>query len=271
MFVWAGMTAILAIGVLEVALHLWPSGSADAPRQEIRPNAPVVAPASPELAHNLAFGPAPVQLPGSANYYITPTASPAMLWRYDAAHQTLVPQAALPPFSSVQALRLYRQNGMVEVRVTASTTGFIEAAHLSPGDLTTAHRGYCAYNAGTTPSNGEVLSRHGSGSGHLPIDNRSSEPAVIKLRDRSGHVAASVFVAPGEHVELDGLPDTTYRADFAIGELWSRACNGFAAGMRAQRMRGFHSLQALTPLAVPPDLPGEPPPADIPDHVFDQE
>ena len=74
------------------------------------------------------YGPAPVHLAGTPNFYIVPTSSPAMLWRVDEARHTLMPWGQLPPFSSVQGLRLLKPSGMVEIKVTDSTNGYIEAA-----------------------------------------------------------------------------------------------------------------------------------------------
>jgi hypothetical protein len=115
------------------------------------------------------------------------------------------------------------------------------------------------------------LERNGSGSGHLKLNNRTTEPSVMKLRNQAGAVVVSVFLAPGGHVELDGLPDIRFGPEFAVGEFWSRACRTFAAGMRAQRVPGLFSLEALTPLTIPPDLPGGAQPVDIPERAFNQE
>ena len=270
MAVWIGMGVILFIGVVEVALHL-KAASTPGPQAEIRPNAPVVPPATPAQTRSLAYGPAPLRLAGTPNYYILPAAAAAMLWRMDMDRKVLVPAGQLPPFSAVQGLRLFCQNGLVEVRVTDSVNGYVEASRLTPGDAAAARRAYCAYNSGPTPEDGEVLQRSGTGTGRLDLENRSAQPAVVKLRDPAGTLVASVFLAPGGHAALDGLPDIRLRPDFAIGEFWSRACGTFAAGMRAQRFGGFYSLAALSPLSIPPDLSGEAPPADIPDQVFEHE
>jgi len=179
-----------------------------------------------------------------------------------------LPGGQLPPFSALQALRLLRQNGLVEVRVTETETGFVEAGRLTPGDATAARQAYCAYNAGSIPSDGEILERSGSGPGHLELVSRTNQPSVVKLRSQAGAVVATVFLAPGGHAEIDGLPDIRLRPDFAVGEFWSRACRTFAAGMRAQRWSGYLPLNALTPLTIPPDLPGEVLPVDITDQVF---
>jgi hypothetical protein len=65
---------------------------------------------------------------------------------------------------------------------------------------------------------------------------------VVKLRDAVGVVAVSVFVAPSGTATVTNLPEASYRPEFAVGELWSRACHGFAAGMRAERFAEFAPL-----------------------------
>jgi curved DNA-binding protein CbpA len=267
--VWGGMVAVLCFGIVEIVRHL--TEPAPARQVEIRPNAPIVVPASPAQSRALAFGPEPLRLAGLPNHYVVPTASPTILWRDDPQRNALAPVGQLPPFSSLQALRLFRLTGLVEVRVTDTSIGYVEATRLAPGDVTVARRAYCAFNAGPSPLDGEVLERHGSGPGHLMLDNRLAQPVVIKLRDVTGKVALAVFLAPSGHAQLDGLPDERFRPEYAIGEFWSQACRTFSAGMRAQRLPGYFSLTALTPLAVPPDLPGEAPVIDIPDQAFDRE
>jgi hypothetical protein len=70
---------------------------------------------------------------------------------------------------------------------------------------------------------------------------------------------------------VNDLPDDAYRPEYAIGELWSRACSDFAAGMRAQRLPTFVELSGLERLTLPPDLPGQAPPADIADQEFERD
>jgi hypothetical protein len=193
-----------------------------------------------------------------------------MLWRLDPARHALVALGQLPLFSSVQAIRLYRQNGMLEVLVNDQGHGFISADHLAPGNEAAARRAYCGYNAGPAPYDGEMLERRGHGGAALAVENRSVQPAVVKLRNDSGAVVVSVFLGPGGHAVVEGLPSGAFHPEFAIGELWSRACNSFAAGMRAQRMAAALQLPADKPLVVAPDA-GDPPAADIPDQAFEQE
>jgi hypothetical protein len=268
--VWVVLLIVLVVGIFEVSRHLLALPRLPA-RLEIRPNAPIVAAQTPEAQRLTNYGLPPVRLAGTTNYYIVPAAGSAVLWRLDEARKVLIPGTNLPPFSAVQALRIFRQNGLVEVKVTDTANGFIEAGRLAPGDANAAHNAYCAYNAGPAPANGEIFHRSGTGNGRLALDNRTSQPVVVKLRDANGALALTTYLAPSAHVEINGLPEGMYRPDFAIGELWSRACQNFAAGMRAQRSSGYFSLNALTSLTIPPDLPGEPPPADISDETFHQD
>jgi hypothetical protein len=177
-----------------------------------------------------------VRLAGTPNFFVVPGAGAAVLWRQGAKPDSYNPVGQLPPFSMVQAVRLYPQSGLVEVMFNESATGFIDARRLTPGDADAARRAYCGYNAGPTPNDGELLEQRGQGGGTIQLENRTVQPAVVKLRDMSGAVALSVFLGPGGHADLQNVPLGIFRAEFAIGELWSRACNTFAAGMRARRL-----------------------------------
>ena len=200
-----------------------------------------------------------------------PAGSDAVVWLRDALLDTYRPGGRLEAFTLVEALRLVPQHGFVEIRLADGDSGFIDAARLAPGDQATAHRGFCTYNAGQPPENGEVLHRVGSGTSRLQIDNHASQPAVVKLRDASGATAVSVFVAPGGSATVTDLPDGRFRPEFAVGELWSRACHGFSAGMRAQRFADLVPLSTLSPLVVPPEGAATAPPEDISDEAFERD
>jgi hypothetical protein len=264
--VWIGLGAFLCLSLYQAVSHLLtPPRTVN---DDIRPNAAIVAPLSPSAHQTVLYGAAPVRLAGMPNFYVVPAASPAVLWRLDAEHKTLVPLGQLPPFSVVQAVRLVRQSGMLEVLVNDHGNGFISADHLTPGNAAAARQAYCGYNAGPAPQDGELLERRGAGGGTLEMENRAVEPAVVKLRDPTGAVVLAVFLQPGSHASFEGLPEGTYRTDFAIGELWSRGCNSFAAGMRARRMDGTLRLPGDAHLVVTPEAPGA---ADIPEQAFERE
>lgn len=259
--VWPILAMIVVFAGVEAALHL-----TSPPTRDQIVNVPATAPTVPP--ETPPPPPRPIRLFGTPNVYVIPAGSPALVLRYDAERRAFVPIGQLPAFSAAQATRVLRDNGLVEIRLTDTAVGFIDAARLAPGNLVAAHQAYCAYNAGPPPANGEILDRAGAGAERTTIENRSGQPLVVKLRDRSGAAAATVFLAPGGDATVDGLPGGAYRPDFAMGELWSRACNMFAAGMRAQRFADYTDLSVQGTLVVPPDLPGQPPPVDISDQEF---
>ncbi|WP_428541597.1 J domain-containing protein [Rhodopila sp.] len=268
LLVWVGLAAFLCLSVYQAAVHLMTPRPKPA-QAEISANAAVVAPLSPSAHEAVLYGPAPVRLAGVPNFYVGPGAGPAMLWTLDRKRNVLLPLGRLPPFSMVQALRLFNQNGMVEVLLNARGNGLISASRLTPGDPAAAHRAYCGYNAGPAPRDGELLERRGSGGGRLELENRALQPAVVKLRDDSGAVVVSVFLEPQGRAVLDGMPNGTLHPEFAIGELWSRACNSFAAGMRAWRMQVALGSAAGSLLVVEPDA-GAQAAANIPDQAFER-
>jgi hypothetical protein len=262
--VWIGLAVFLCLCVYQAAAHLL------APSQTVHdaipPNAATVAPLSPTAHRAVLYGPAPVRLAGVPNFYVAPGATPAILWRLDAALGTLIPIGQLPPFSAVQAVRLIHQNGMLEVRVNDNANGFISADHLTPGNVAAARDAYCGYNAGPPPSDGELLERRGAGGATLEIENHAVQPVVVKLRDGTGAVALAVYLDPGGHAAFGGLASGTYHTEFAIGELWSRACNSFAAGMRARRMNAVLTVPNDSRVAVEAGEPA----ADISDQAFER-
>ena len=263
--VWAGLGGLFCLAAVMAVLQLTRAPPAPPPAVA-RPFAPSVPPLhAPQMSPMHAAVPST----GTSSHYTLPAGGPALLWLRDAARDTYLPGGQLAAFTSVQALRLVSQHGLVEVRLSDGGSGFVDAARLAPGDRSAARRAYCIYNAGPAPVNGEVLYRHGSGESHLRVDNHSSQPAVVKLRDASGAAAVSVFIAPAGTATVTGLPDTRYRPEFAIGELWSRACHGFSAGMRAQRFADYVTLPAPSAMVVPPTPSAAA--SDIPDTSFERE
>ena len=263
--VWAGMAVILLVGLVEVGRHLIFAPGA-ARREPIPATAREVPPLPAAESAPVPRDPAPVRLAGTPNFYVVPTSTPAMLWKLDDAKRTLLPWGQLPPFSAVQGVRFDKANGMVEVRVTEAANGYVDAGRLSPGDAAAAARAWCTYNAGPTPANGEVLSRAATGGARLAIDNRSGQPSVVKIRRGDGAVLVSVFLNPGGATVVEGLPADATRIEFATGEVWSRACRAFSAGMRAQALRDFVTLETLGRLAIPPGPETEV--TDLTDQAF---
>jgi DnaJ domain len=288
--IWVGIFLILAFGAVEVGRRM-PQRKAPSPESLIPATAPGVPPIrtdAPARAWARAegdlapYGDAPVRLAGTPTFYVTPAATAAQLWRADDGGERLVPWGQLPAFSGVQGLRTIQASGMVEVKVTENANGFIDAARLTPGDALAATRAWCTYHSGSTPANGEVLSRaaptdappgatgnRADAAGTLAIANTSGQAMVVKLRAASGALVASVFVEAGAQTILDRLPPAQASVEFATGEGWSRPCHGFTAGMRAQRFPGMIALGGAAKLTVPPDRTV--PLTQLTDIAFEQE
>ena len=267
---WAGLGGVTCLAAL-MAVVQFSRPLPPLPPPVALPFAPSVAPAPrpPPVRSSVPLG---VPAGGATTHFIIPAGGAALLWRRDPTRDAFLPVRELAVFSPVRALGLVPEHGLVEVRLPDGGSGFVDAARLAPGDGAAAHRAYCTYNAGPSPQNGEILGGGGGGGRRqVRIANRSEEPAVVKLRDASGRNVATVFVQPGSSAIVGNLPDGNYRPEYAIGELWSRACNDFAAGTRAQRFAGFAPLSALSTLLIPPDLSVDPAPVDIPDAAFERE
>jgi len=210
----------------------------------------------------------PHRLAGTPNHYATPGTGPIIIWRVEGEANRLVPAGQLHPFTPVQALRLFRQAGMIEIRVSDTMNGLVSSARLTPGNEVAAQRAFCIFHAGPPPLSAQVIDLRARGNEALVVQNREASPAVVKLRDRGGHLIASVFVGPGEQARVTGLPGGEFRLDFAFGEVWSKPCGNFAVGMRAWRMPEFRSLAALTPLTIPPDPAAPNQPVELSDLAF---
>ena len=262
---WAGLGGVFCLAAIMAAVQFSrPPPQTQGPAiRAVAPSASVGRPPPPPLAE--------ASTNGSATHYVLPASSDATLWRHEQAHDTYLPAGHVAAFNTVQALNVVSEHGLVEIRLADGGSGFVDAARLTPGDGAAARRARCAYDAGSSPQNGEVLGRHGDGAASFTIRNRAAQPIVVKLRDLSGSAAATVYIAPGSTADVGKLPDAPYRPDFATGELWSRTCNDFAAGMRAQRFAVYVLPSEQSPLLIPPDLSVTPAPKDIPDAAFERD
>jgi hypothetical protein len=263
--VWFGLGGIFCLAAIVALVQLGQHRS----RPERSPGRVAIAAASAVARAPLPETPVPSD--GPTTHYVLPAGGDTILWQHDTARDGYVPAGHLAPFTPIQVLRLVPEHGLAEIDLADRGRGFIDVARLAPGDRAAARRAYCSYNAGPLPANGEVLERRGAGTARLEISNRTGQPAVVKLRDGSGRPAASVFLAPGNSTSVDNLPDTEYRPEFAVGELWSRACNDFAAGVRAQRFAGYASPSRLSPLVIPPPPSADGEVVEISEAAFESE
>jgi hypothetical protein len=250
--VWIAVLGVGAIAATAAFLNL--TGSPPPPAQP----AATPPPQSP-LAEPLAAQPA-----GVPTHYIAAGFGPATVWR--STQGRLIPEGHLAPFTGVHAVGIVPEHGLIAIALTDGGVGFVDAARLVPGDAAEARRAYCTDRAGPPPERSELLTRRGPATqAQLTLHNRGEEPVVVKLRDLDGSATASVFIAPETTATVTGLPAGPWRADVALGELWSRVCGSFIVGMRAARLPGL-ILPGAT-LIVPPETE----PAEIPGEAFSRD
>ncbi|HSU05422.1 MAG TPA: J domain-containing protein [Acetobacteraceae bacterium] len=253
--VWA--TLFGAAAVTAIFLLLRAATAPDSPVPHPPRTAPIAAnPASVQQVH----------LTGSPTHYVTPS-GPATLWVPGSADDRLRPAGRIAPFTGVHALGLVPEHGLMAVALSDDGVGFVDAGRLTPGDAVAARQAYCADQAGAPPGNAELLARRGDdGNARLVIHNHGEQPAVVKLRDPDGRTEAALYVSPRLNVTVVGLPSGPWRTDIAVGELWSRACGLFAAGMRAQRLSAM--VAPGTELTLPLNFSAGVVAEDIPDEAF---
>ena len=259
MALWAGLGGVFVLAVAMAVVQLERAPSPPPPRAPSP-----IAVAAPRPAE-------PPPVPATPTHFVVPAGGEAVLWQHDPGHDDYVPHGQVPDFSSVQALRVVPEHGLVQVRLGDGRAGYIEASRLTPGDGDAARRAYCMYNAGTPPRNGEVLTSRALGKSVLDVMNDSGEAAVLKLRDAAGHAVFAIYLAARGKLHIVDLPDGAYRLEFAVGEVWSRACGAFSVGMRARRLADAAPISGISPLAIPPELSGAAPPVDIADTDFARE
>jgi DnaJ domain len=209
------------------------------------------------------------------HYVIPGRPGPAVLWRYDDTLMSYVPAGQLADFSTVVLLQLVPNSAMAEVRVPAGAKGFVYASRLMPGDAAEAHKAYCTYNAGAPLQNDEVLARKGDGPNRVVIENHDDQAAVFKLRDETQATVLAVAVTPHAMASVDSVPGGRLRPEFARGDLWSRACRTFVAGMRAEQFAGYAVFQGgpkepggTARFELLPDSKGA---VDLPDDAFNRD
>lgn len=264
-----GIGAILILGTAMLMLEGQTSPKVE--RSTIPARAPTVGSDTSAARRIMPDPPALVPPAESATHFVLPAPSPARIWQIGNTNTDKILVGQLNAFTPVQVLAMFGRDGLAEVRLSANETGLVDPSRLAPGDRAAARRAYCAYQAGAPPVHGEILIQRKTGSARLELRNRSAQSMVVTLRDESGTVALSVFLASERPVFLDNLANGVFQAAFATGELWSRPCRSFAAGMRAQSVSVAWSLPALTPLVLPPDPRLDIRLTDMSDHAFGED
>ncbi|MBF0327037.1 DnaJ domain-containing protein [Magnetospirillum moscoviense] len=138
----------------------------------------------------------------------------------------------LDRFTTVQVVDVTSPE-WAQVRTPSGVVGWVTRRALYAGTSALHKQEWCAQNPGSTPEAGEVLIRRATGEHRLLIHNDGRRDAVVKLKTLGGHTVAAYFVPATHHIGVGGLPDGTFRIEFASGSHYSRACGVFTQSMQA--------------------------------------
>ncbi|MBF0335209.1 MAG: DnaJ domain-containing protein [Alphaproteobacteria bacterium] len=170
--------------------------------------------------------------------------------------------ALLDRFTTVQVAGALPGGEWVRVETPGGVSGFVQSRWLFGGSGAAAQIRWCIDHRGDPPANGEVLNRRSGGAHELTVRNTMATDAVVRLKSPTGRTMLTFFVAAGSTARIDGIPDGTFRAVFAIGADFSRACGVYMREMRtyvvpkAQTFRAWVGEPAPA-LVIPP--PGDGP------------
>jgi hypothetical protein len=139
----------------------------------------------------------------------------------------------LDRFTTVEIVAAAESPDWVGVRSPAGLTGFVETRSLYAGSGARFKTEWCDENQGPLPSAGEVLSRRVSGEHRLLVHNDGRRDGVVKLKTLAGSTVLAVYVPATFHIGVGGIPDGTYRIEYATGTRYSRGCGVFIDNLQA--------------------------------------
>ncbi|MGE5504596.1 MAG: DnaJ domain-containing protein [Actinomycetota bacterium] len=153
----------------------------------------------------------------------------------------------LDRFATVEVIADTETPEWVKVRTPAGLEGFVAARSLYAGSGSRFKREWCTENRGTLPSAGEVLTRRVSGDNRLLVHNDGRRDGVVKLKTLGGNTVMAFYVPATYHVGVVGIPEGTYRIEFATGTNYSRGCGVFLDNMQASMLPVTLTFRYVSP------------------------
>lgn len=145
----------------------------------------------------------------------------------------------------------------VKIRTPSGIDGFVETRSLYAGSGGRFKAQWCAENRGAQPTAGEILTRRVSGDHRLLVHNEGRRDGVVKLKTLAGNTVTAFYVPATYHIGIGGIPEGTYRIEFATGARYSRGCGVFLDDMQASvlpvtltfKYQSAGTLRSLTKIA----------------------
>jgi hypothetical protein len=139
--------------------------------------------------------------------------------------------ALLDRFMTVQVVEM-APGDWARILTPSGMTGYVPSRYLFGGSGDTLRTRWCKEQKGDPPDNGDILLRRAGGQHRLTVRNATGDDVVVRLKTANGRTLIAFFVGENEETVIDGIPDGTFRAVFASGRTYSRACGVFLDDMR---------------------------------------
>lgn len=187
--------------------------------------------------------------------------------------------ALLDRFSTVQVMDSVADGEWARILTPNGVTGYVPVRYLFGGPGEEPKNRWCNDQKGSPLHTGDVLMRRSGGEHRLAVKNATGHDVVVRLKTQGGNTLLAFFMANGDDATIDGIPTGTFRAAFAIGHDYSRACAVFLDEMQTfivptvqvfqtRTQNGRHQEAELT---LPPlgDGPGQSHPLPMESYLDD--
>lgn len=175
--------------------------------------------------------------------------------------------ALLDRFATVQVMDSVSGGEWVRILTPSGVTGYVPARYLFGGPGEDSKNRWCSDQKGTALRTGDILMRRSGGENRLSVKNDTDHDAVVRLKTQNGRTLLAFFIAAGSDTLVNGIPAGTFRAVFATGHEYSRACGVFLEEMQTYIVPTAQVFQTSAPkgqqydaeLILPPlgDGPGQ--------------
>jgi hypothetical protein len=154
--------------------------------------------------------------------------------------------ATIRPFENFYVVADRGVEGYERVVTMRGTVGFMPKSSVIRGDGIADLRGRCFPFGPVSLTNGTVFRKIRVGPHTLKTTNGLSSDAVVKVREITGSTVLSFYVAAGNEVTVDRVPEGTFIIEFATGRDFSPVCGYFLSNMSSRRFINSESFETQT-------------------------
>ncbi len=141
--------------------------------------------------------------------------------------------ALLDRFATVQVVDSVSGGEWARILTANGVTGYVPSRFLFAGSGSGPKSRWCSEQRGEPLKNGDELLRRTGGEHRLTVHNASGNDVVIRLKTPNGRTLLAFYLAKGADAVMSAIPDGRFRAVFATGHDYSRACGIFLDDMRS--------------------------------------